>query len=261
MRKAHTGPSQTKTGRIAMENSLYIGLSRQMALQEQMDVVSNNIANLTTPGYRAHNMVFLEYLSKQRNAEKAGNDSISMVHDYGQFMNTENGPLRSTGNPLDVALEGPGFLGIQTPEGVMYTRAGNLQLNGAGELITGSGQLVADAGGGTIAVPADATEIKIARDGTISTDQGQLAQLMVVEFDNPQTLEATGNGLYKTEEPGTPSENTRVMQGMIEGSNVNAIFEMTRLIDVSRAYQSTQRMLQNEHDRQRSMIQTLTRTN
>ncbi|HEY0902133.1 MAG TPA: flagellar hook-basal body complex protein, partial [Micavibrio sp.] len=86
-----------------MENSIYIGLSRQRALQEQMDTVANNIANLNTPGYRQNNMVFLEYLYKQRNAEKAGNDSVSMVHDYGQFMNTENGPLRRTENPLDVA--------------------------------------------------------------------------------------------------------------------------------------------------------------
>lgn len=244
-----------------MENSLYIGLSRQMALQKQMDVVSNNIANISTPGYRGHNMVFLEYLSRQRNAEKAGNDSISMVHDYGHYMNTDNGPLRNTGNPLDVALEGPGFFGVQTPEGVMYTRAGNFQINGAGELVTGSGLQVADAGGGAIVIPAESTEIKISRNGTVSTEQGEVAQMMVVEFENSQTLEATGNGLYKTEEAGNPSENTFVMQGMIEGSNVNAVLEMTRMIDVSRAYQSTQRMIQNEHDRQRGMIQTLTRGN
>lgn len=244
-----------------MENSLYIGLSRQVALQEQMDIVANNIANVNTPGYRAHNMVFLEYLSKQRNAEKAGNDSISMVHDYGQYMNTESGPLRNTGNPLDVALEGPGFFGVQTADGVQYTRAGNFQINGAGELVTGSGMLVADNGGGTIVIPEDALEVKIARDGTISTDQGVLSQLMVVEFEKPQDLVAQGNGLYKTEDTGNPAENTRVMQGMIEGSNVNAVLEMTRMIDVSRAYQSTQRMLQAEHDRQRGMIQTLTRTN
>ncbi len=244
-----------------MENSLYIGLSRQMALQEQMDIVANNIANLNTPGYREHNMVFLEYLSRQRNAEKAGNDSISMVHDYGQFMNTENGPLRRTENPLDTALQGPGFFGIQTPNGVQYTRAGNFQLNGNRELVTGSGMLVADAGGGAIAIPEDATDIIIARDGTVSTNAGELAQIMVVEFENPQELVPQGNGLYKTEEAANPAENTTVLQGMIEGSNVNAVLEMTRMIDVSRAYQSTQRMLQNEHERQRTMIQTLTRGN
>lgn len=244
-----------------MENSLYIGLSRQMALQEQMDVISNNIANISTPGYRGQNMIFLEYLSKQRNAEKAGNDSISMVHDYGQFMNTDNGPLRSTGNPLDVALEGPGFFGVQTEQGVMYTRAGNFQINGEGTLVTGSGTPVADAGGGAIVIPPESTEVKISRNGTVSTDQGEIAQLMVVEFENPQELEATGNGLYKAVNEGNPAENTTVLQGMVEGSNVNAVLEMTRMIDVSRAYQSTQRMLQNEHDRQRGMIQTLTRGN
>lgn len=242
-----------------MENSLYIGLSRQMALQEQMDIVANNIANLSTPGYRGHNMVFLEYMSRQRNAEKAGNDSISMVHDYGQFMNTESGPLQQTGNPLDVALQGPGFFGVETPDGVQYTRAGNFQINGSGELVTGSGQLVAAAGGGTISIPEGSIEIKIARDGTISTEQGETGQIMMVEFENPQDLVAQGNGLYKTEEAGEAAENTEMMQGMIEGSNVNAVLEMTRMIDVSRAYQSTQRMLQAEHDRQRGMIQTLTR--
>lgn len=243
-----------------MENSLYIGLSRQMALQEQMDLVANNIANLATPGYRAQNMVFLEYLTKQRNAEKAGNDSIAMVHDYGQFMNTEAGSMRQTGNPLDVALEGPGFFGINTPQGTMYTRAGNFQINMNGELVTGSGQLVADAGGGTIAIPADAREVKISNNGTVSTEQGEVAQIMVVEFENDQDLVAQGNGLYAAkDDPGTPAENTRVKQGMLEGSNVNAVMEMTRMIDVSRAYQSTQRMLQAEHDRQRGMIQTLSR--
>lgn len=244
-----------------MENSIYIGLSRQRALQEQMDTVANNIANLNTPGYRQNNMVFLEYLYKQRNAEKAGNDSVSMVHDYGQFMNTENGPLRRTENPLDVALQGPGFFGVQTPDGVQYSRAGNFQLNGNRELVTGSGMLVADAGGGTIAIPEDATEIIIARDGTVSTNQGELAQIMVVEFENPQDLVAQGNGLYKTEAAANPAENTTALQGMIESSNVNAVLEMTRMIDVSRAYQSAQRMLQGEHDRQRGMIQTLTKTN
>lgn len=245
-----------------MENSIYIGLSRQIALQEQMDTVANNIANLNTPGYRQHNMVFLEYLNRQRNAEKAGNDSISMVHDYGLFMNTDNGPLRRTENPLDVALQGPGFFGIQAPDGsVQYTRAGNFQLNGNRELVNGSGQLVADAAGGTIAIPEDAREIIIARDGTVSTDQGELAQIMVVEFENPQDLVAQGNGLFKTDAPANPAENTTVLQGMVEDSNVNAVLEMTRMIDVSRAYQSTHRMLQNEHERQRSMIQTLTKTN
>lgn len=244
-----------------MENSIYIGLSRQRALQEQMDTVANNIANLNTPGYRQNNMVFLEYMSRQRNAEKAGNDSISMVHDYGQFMNTENGPLRRTENPLDVALEGPAFFGIQTPDGVQYTRAGNFQLNGNRELVTGSGMLVADAGGGAIAIPEDATEIIIARDGTVSTNQGEIAQIMVVEFENPQDLVPQGNGLYKTESAANPAENTTVLQGMVEGSNVNPVLEMTRMIDVSRAYQSTHRMLQNEHERQRGMIQTLTKTN
>ncbi len=243
-----------------MENSTYIGLSRQVALAEQMDIIANNVANMSSPGYRAHNMVFAEYLSPQKNAERAGNDNISMVLDYGNFMDTNSGPLRQTGNPLDVALEGPGWFGVQTPEGTMYTRAGNFQLNANGELVTGSGQPVAAAGGGTITIPAGAKEVRIGKNGALATEQGELGQLMVTEFENPQSLKPQGNGLYKADDAGTEAANTRVRQGMVEGSNVNAVLEMTRMIDVSRAYQATQRMLQSEHERQRTMIQTLART-
>src|SRR5687768_13684666 len=103
-----------------MENSILVGFSHQMALKQQMDTIANNVANMSTPGYRAQNMVFTEYLAKPKGIEHP----LSMVMDYGQFQSTEAGPMQRTGNPLDVALEGPGYFGVQTPEGVMYTRAG-----------------------------------------------------------------------------------------------------------------------------------------
>jgi len=238
-----------------MENPIYIGLSRQVALRANMDIVANNVANMSTPGYRAQNMVFTEYLSKPKGMD----DSMSMVLDYGHFQVTEEGPMRRTTNPLDVALNGPGFFGIQTAEGIMYSRAGNFQLNNNGELVTGAGYQVAGAGGGPIIIPPEATEIKITADGTITTDQGQVGQLLVAEFPNIQELKARGNGLYFSENPGiAPAENTQVMQGMLEGSNVKPVLEMTRMIDVLRAYQATQKMLESEHERLRSMAQRLT---
>ena len=108
-----------------MENPIFIGLSRQLALQKNMDVIANNIANMNTPGYRAQNMVFTEYLADPKGAR----DPLSMVLDYGHFQQTEEGPVSVTENPLDVALGGPGFFGVQTPEGIKYTRAGNFELN------------------------------------------------------------------------------------------------------------------------------------
>ncbi len=239
-----------------MENAIFIGLSRQIVLRTNMDIVANNIANMTTPGFRGQNMVFEEYISDPRGAD----DPISMVYDYGQYQLTTPGPVKNTGNPLDAALNGPGFFGIQTPDGIKYTRAGNFELNALGELVTPSGYPVADAGGGTITIPEDAKEVKIADDGFVSTDQGAIAQIMVMEFDNVQELDPVGNNLYTTEAAGKPAENTVVKQGMVEGSNVNSIVETTRMIDILRNYQSMQQMLQSEHERQRTAIQRLSRT-
>lgn len=249
-----------------MENSFYVGISRQAALQDQMDLIANNIANINTPGYRAQNMVFEEYLTKaQNNGAGLGNtdDRVSMVVPYGQYQSSAPGPVERTGNPLDVALQGPGFLGVQTAQGVMYTRAGNFQINAKGELVTGAGQLVAGKSGGALVIPKDAREVGIAADGTVSTDKGAIGQLMVSEFANEQDLEPAGNGLYKLSDGAAstagPALNTKVIQGALEGSNVQAITETTRMIDVLREYQATQNMLQNEHERETTMIQQLSK--
>lgn len=241
-----------------MENSIYTGLSLQVALQAKMDVVANNIANLNTPGYRGQNMVFTEYLAKTDNGDKP-KDNLSMVLDYGHYQNTQAGPMQMTANPLDAALQGPGWFGVQTPQGTMYTRAGNFQINVNGELVTGTGMLVSGEGGGTIIIPPEAKEVKIAKDGTVSTDAGEVGRIGVFEFANDQDLQATGNGLYKTAAQANPAEKTQVLQGMLEGSNVQPVLEMTRMIDVLRTYQNTQRILQNEHERERTMVQRMTR--
>lgn len=242
-----------------MENTIYIGLSRAQTLQTAMDLTSNNIANMDTPGYRGQNPLFIEYLSKPQGKTET-NDPISMVYDYGQYQSTKPGPLQRTGNPTDVALSGPGFFGVQTKDGVQYTRAGNFALNASGQLVTPSGLLVAGQGGGPITIPRDATEIKISEDGTISTDQGQIGQIGVTEFDNLQDLEPTGDNLYKAAKGGKPATETKVMQGMVEGSNVQPVIEMTRMVGILREYQSVQRLLQGEHERIRSAVQRLSRT-
>ncbi len=238
-----------------MENPIYIGLSRQMVLQTQMDLVANNIANMNTPGYRAQNMVFKEHLS----APSGANDALSMVSDFGQFQVTKPGSMKKTGNPFDLALNGPGYFGIQTPDGSKYTRAGNFEINALGELVTPAGYPVASAGGGTIVVPDDGGPVKITSDGTISNSNGEIAKLMVVEFENEQALDPEGDNLYGTDEQGTPSEITTVTQGAIEGSNVQPVQEMTQMIRVLREFQMVQKSLQSEHDRQRSVIQRLTK--
>lgn len=238
-----------------MENSIYVGLSGQVALEAKMALIANNVANINTPGYRGQNTIFKEFISDQRRMK----EDVSLVYDIGQYDVTDPGPIKTTGSALDVAVVGPGFLGVQTPDGVQHTRAGNFALNANGELITSRGFRVAGAGGGTITIPPDAEYVNIAQNGEISTDQGVIGSLMVSEFTNYQKLLPQGNGLYTTDEAPVPATQTKVLQGKIEGSNVSGVSEMTRMIEVMREYQSVQNIMQTEHDRQRTAIQRLLR--
>ena len=239
-----------------MENAIYIGLSRQVALNQRMSIISNNIANVNTPGYRADKMLFEEYVA----TPKPTNEDISMVLDYGQYKDTAAGTMSFTGNALDVALDGPGFMLVETSEGTKYTRAGNFARSPDGLLVTPSGNPVLDNGQGRITIPEGVREITITENGQIATDQGAAGQIGIVEFANVQNLRSTGDGFYQTvnNEAAVPAQNTKMQQNMLEGSNVKAVLEMTDLIEVSRQFQSMQRTLQNEHDRQRDTIRKLT---
>lgn len=240
-----------------MENSVYIGLSKQVVLRENMDIIAQNVANVNTPGYRGQNMIFTEYIEDPRYMK----EDIAMVLDYGQYQITDPGNIKDTGNPLDIALVGNGFLGIRTPGGdIQYTRAGNLTMDAEGILRNARGMAVADARGGEITIPRNAQEIRIDQNGIITTEEGRLGQLMISEFDNYQELDPAGNGLYETTAAAIPAEKTKVMQGKLEGSNVQAVVEMTRMIDVLREYQAVQNMMQSEHERLRSSAQRLARS-
>lgn len=239
-----------------MENSIYVGLSRQVALQSEMDTVANNIANVNTPGFRAQYMMYKEYVQSPSGIS----EPISMVEDYGQYLSNKPGSMKMTGNPLDIALQGPGFFSVQNGAETMYTRAGNFTTNATGALLTSDGKPVLDGGGGPITIPQGSREIRIAEDGTMSNQDGAFARLAITEFNNIQKLKPVGEGLYDGKDAvGTAATETIAQSGMLEGSNVNAVREMTRMIDVSRAYQSAVRLLQSEHERQLTMIQRLSR--
>jgi len=248
-----------------MENTFITALANQTTLQQQMGVVANNIANMSTPGFKAQNLVFSEYIEKadaRVDIEDDTKDDLSLVYARGQFENTLQGTIRHTGNTLDVALEGKGYFGVVKDDDTYYSRAGSFTVNAIGELVTSSGNLVAGEGGGAINIPSDAKEITITHDGTISTDQGSVGKLMITEFDSVQALEPKGNGLYAATEDAEAmaSTSTKVLQGALEGSNVQPIVEMTRMIEISRAYQRAAQTIQTEHDRQRSMIQRLSKS-
>lgn len=237
-----------------MENSIYIGMSRQMALSRNLDIVANNIANMNTPGYRGQNIVFEEYISNP----KGSDDKLSFVNDRGQYDDTAPGPVRATDNPLNIALNGKGFIGVNTLEGkLVYTRSGDFTMNANGDLLTHAGFSVAGAGGGNINIPPGSKEIKIDERGNISNENGKVGQIMVVEFDDVQKLRPLGNNTYETDAASKPAEETGVKQGYLEGSNVEPVLEMTKMIEISRDYQRVQKTLQGEHERLRGAIQKL----
>lgn len=238
-----------------MENALYVGLSQQMVLERQMDMVANNIANLNTTAYRSGRPVFQEFV------ENAGKQKVSFVLDFGVARDTRQGVLTPTENPFDIALNGKGFLSVQTPDGVRYTRNGHFTLDATGRVVTREGDPLLDEGGGEIVVadPTLGTPV-ISGDGTIAQGNTTIGKVGVVTFENEQSLTPAGESLYEappSATPGPADPETTVVQGMLESSNVQPVIEITRMIELQRRYQSMQNLLSEDHDLQRTAIQRL----
>lgn len=240
-----------------MENIGYVGLSHQMALRQQMDIAANNVANMSTPGFKAQDTLFQEYLVKGKGAQ----DDLSQVTDSGSFRRMDQGTLKQTHNPLDIAISGDGYFAIEAPEGIRYTRAGNFILNNERTIVTTQGYPLLNEGGAPIQVPEDENQITITSTGGVSTENGEIATLKLVDFGDPQALKEAGSGLYIADDmQEMPVEDAQVIQGAIESSNVQPIVEMTKMVEILRTYQSVQKMMQSDHDRIRSAIRKLAET-
>jgi len=239
-----------------MENALLIGLSRQMAMERNMAIIANNLANMNTTGYKSESMLFDEYVMPVA-SEDSPDKSLSFVQDMGLNRNLADGKLDPTGNPFDVAISGDGYFRVQTDSGVRYTRNGHFSLDAEGRLVDVSGNPVLDDNGSVITFRPDEENITIARDGTISTDQGQRGKLGLVSFDNERLLTAAGGTLYTTDQTEVPVEKPHLVQGALEGSNVNAILQMTNMIDVTRSYASAQKLVDRADEMRREAITQL----
>lgn len=236
-----------------MENPGYVALSRQMALARQMEVIANNLANLNTPAFKGEGMLFAEYLE-----QVPGTDEVSYVQDVATYRNLSAGPISNTGNPLDIAIDGEGHFVVETPAGERFTRNGVFSLDANGRIVTAQGYPLLGQGGTELIIPPNAGEIVVAGDGSISTDLGPLGRLELVTFEDPNTLVPIGGGLYDAgDQEQTPVAQPTLLQGAIEGSNVVGVIEMTNMIETSRSYQSTARLMEGEHERQLRAIQNL----
>lgn len=236
-----------------------IALSHQTALRRRMDVVANNIANMNTTAFKAEQPLFAEYLIRSRGGESILGEKLSFVHDLATVRDTAEGAFQTTGNPLDVAIHGEGYFAVETPEGEQYTRNGHFRLDPTGQMVTEDGHPVMAQGGGPIFLAPTDTEITISADGLISSENGEIARLRIVRFDKEQSLQMVEAGLMIAEEPAIEVDRPDLAQGMLEGSNVQGVLEMTRMIDVHRSYERTKKLISREDERIRNMIEAYAR--
>ena len=241
-----------------MENALLIGLSRQTALARNLDIIANNMANMRTSGFKSEQLMFDDYLMPvAAHQDMEGSDRrLLYVIDNGLARDFEQGSLQPTGNPLDVAISGEGWLVLDTPNGERYTRNGELKINIAGELVDNSGNRVLGEGG-PITFGSTETDITFSRDGTISTNEGEKGRLRVVTFDQAGHLVKEGDNLFSNPDAPLPASGYTVAQGTVEASNVSGVLETARMIEVTRAYTSTVQMLERMQELRKDAIQQL----
>jgi len=216
-----------------MQNGLYVSLSAQVSLERRLETVANNVANMNTVGFRADGVHFSAEVAR------AGDSAISYVSPGNQFISRQSGPSVKTNNPFDVALQGDGWMAIRTQSGVAYTRDGRMRMADTGALETLIGNPVLDAGGAPIVLnPAGGTPT-IGGDGMISQDGRQLGAIGLFQIDPQANLARAENSGVVPDKPPTPIldfTKNGVVQGYVEGANVNPIEQMTKLISLTRDF-------------------------
>lgn len=241
-----------------MDNALFVGLSRQMILRREMEIIANNIANMDTTGFKVESMMQRTDPSEPA-VTLGGPRPVKFVAPDGVARDFGQGVLTQTGGELDMAIEGKGFFQIQTPQGPRYTRDGRFTTDPTGRLVTQAGHAVLDASGGEIVIDAEKGQVSVGADGTLSQGNEQAGKVGMFAFANPGALEKTGDNLFRNSSnlAAAPADEARLRQGFLEGSNVRPVLEITRMVEVSRAYESTSKMMDSEHELSRRAIDRL----
>lgn len=235
-----------------MENAGYTTLTRQSGLLREMRIVANNIANTATSGYRQEGLVFSEYVKAIDGAS-----SLSMGQGNVRHTSFDQGALTQTGGTFDFAIEGDGFFLVQTPAGERLTRAGAFAPNGEGDLVTVDGYRVLDAGGAPVFIPPGAVDFAVSADGTISTEGNPIGQIGLYMPLNPQGMVREDGVMFRADDGFEPAEQARVLQRFVENSNVDPILQLTRMIEIQRAYELGASFLEAEDQRLQKALRSL----
>lgn len=236
-----------------MENATYTALTRQSGLMREMRVVANNIANASTTGFRSEGVIFAEHIK----ALGPDHPSLSMATAAVRDTLYRQGSLTQTGGAFDLAIEGEGFFLIETPNGERLSRAGSFTPNENGDFVTPEGYPVLDAGGAPVFVPTGAGPVGIAPDGTISAGGQAVGQIGLFVPTDPMQMIREDGVRFRSDAGVEPALDGRMLQGFLEESNVDSILEVTRMIEVQRAYELGQSFLDKEDERIRGAIRAL----
>lgn len=240
-----------------MDNAIYVGLSRQITLQRALDIAANNLANTDTTGYKFEElMTSADPVTPASSA--VGSTPVTFVTANGVARDYTQGPLSQTGEPLDVAIDGKGFFQISTAAGPRYTRDGRFMLDPTGKLVTQDGDAV-QGDGGDITLDPKKGPVSISPTGVISQGGAKIGQLSLVNFDDLSVLSKDGNNLFENTSNATPqpATGTLIKQGMLEGSNVQPITQITRLIEINRAYAAASDMITSTSDLSKTAVERL----
>ena len=240
-----------------MDSAMHVALSAQIALERRLDTIAQNVANLGTAGYRAEEMKFDAVLSK------VGADSTAFVSDGDTYLSRRAGPLDKTDNPLDVAVQGDAWFAVNTPKGVAYTRDGRLRMLESGDLTTLDGSPILDVGRAPLSVDPDAGPPIIARDGMITQNGQQVGAIGLFMIDPATPLKRAENSAVLPQGPVTEVldfSTNGVVQGFVEGANVQPIMEISRLIAVSRAFEAANAMIEKSESTSQEAIKVLGET-
>jgi flagellar basal-body rod protein FlgF len=247
-----------------MDNTMYVGLSKQTLLLRELDIAANNMANVDTTGFKVESLMSAtDPVTPARSIGPA--TAVQFAIDNGVARDFTQGAPHQTGAPLDLAINGKGFFQVQTPTGTQYTRDGRFATNAQSQLVTQNGSPVLDPSGNPIALNPQGGPPSIGADGTISqTVAGQsqsqvVGTVGVVTFDDLSALSKQGDGLYAntTNAASAPATGATLQQGALESSNVQPIIQVTDLIRIQRAYENISQMMSNTADLSNTAVQRL----